>query len=353
MTDDDRFLEPDPFQEPLAPLPPRKSGKSAEARKPRAVTAEVPSDEDSESGQAQVSVLGRVERVEESPERGGIARWKFWKRPSRHDEQLEALRQGATEMVGLMRSIRDHLEGEHHDRDGLIKSLSPLPSAVESLQSMSGRQDETGRTLEGLRKTLEQRAKGDGLVLRSLDRMGNTMSHVEETFGQLDRTLAGMDESNQHTARNMEMLGERVADSGRFMNESFVQLLEAERDFTDFISRNSRRSGLGMAAVCSLLAMSVVAVGFMFRENRNLLTAVQQNGALVVQVPQNAAPYESPQSLALFDEQLNQVDDGIEEPDREMATKPRDPRAEGVKEVVPVDTDGSGLLSINKAPRRK
>ncbi|MCH2065045.1 MAG: hypothetical protein MK194_15125 [Roseibacillus sp.] len=355
MTDDDRFLEPDPFQEPLAPLPLQESGKSAKARKPKAVTAEVPSDENSESGQAQTSVLGRVERVEESSGSGTatVSRWKFWKRPNKNDEQLEALRQGATEMVGLMRSIRDHLEGEHRDRDGLIRSLSPLPSAVESLQSMSDRQDETGRTLEGLRTTLEQRAKGDGLVLRSLDRMGNTMSHVEETFGQLDRTLAGMDESNQHTARNMELLGERVADSGRFMNESFVQLLEAERDFTDFISRSSRRSGLGMAAVCSLLAMSVVAVGFMFRENRNLLTAVQQNGALVVQVPQNTAPYESPQSLALFDEQLKQVDDGIEEPDREMVTKPRDPKAEGVKEVVPVDTDGSGLLSINKALRRK
>ena len=357
MSDHDPILESDPFQEPLAPLAHREHGKSGRSTVPQAVRAEVSSEGDSRPRAGEeVSVLGRLERVDAT--RGGeeapVSRWKFWRRANKHDEQLEVLRQGASEMVDLMRSIRDHLEGERNEREGLVESLNPLPSAVESLQAMSNRQDETGRTLEGLRTTLEQRAKRDGLVLRSLDRMGNTMSHVEETFSQLDQTLAGMDESNQHTARNMEMLGDRVADSGRFMNESFVRLLDAERDYTEFISRSSRRSGLGMIAVCSLLAISVTAVGFMFRENRNLLTAVQQNGALVVQVPPGEMAHERPHRVALFDEQLRQVDDGIEEPDREMVTKPRDAGGEeGVKQPVPVGTEGSGLLSINKDTRKK
>ena len=303
------------------------------------------------------SVLGRLERLDDGvgKESPPVPRWKFWKRPSKREQQLDTLRQGATEMVDLMRSIRDHLEagGGNIDRDGILKSLSPLPTAVESLKSMSDRQAETGRTLEGLHKTLEQRANRDGLLLRSLNRMGTTMSHVEETFGQLDRTLSGMDQSNQTTARNMELLGDRVADTGQFMNESFAQLRDAEREFTSYISRSTRRSGIAMVAVCSLLVISVLAVAFMFRENRNLLTAVQQNGALVVQVPQEVIKRDAPQSLAVIDEQMKQVEDGSGDSDHETTSQTRGSGVVGPDEIVPVETDGSGFLSINKPETRQ
>ena len=308
-------------------------------------------------GREEPSVLGRLERLDDGvgKESPPVPRWKFWKRPSKREQQLDTLRQGATEMVDLMRSIRDHLEagGGNIDRDGILKSLSPLPTAVESLKSMSDRQAETGRTLEGLHKTLEQRANRDGLLLRSLNRMGTTMSHVEETFGQLDRTLSGMDQSNQTTARNMELLGDRVADTGQFMNESFAQLRDAEREFTSYISRSTRRSGIAMVAVCSLLVISVLAVAFMFRENRNLLTAVQQNGALVVQVPQEVIKRDAPQSLAVIDEQMKQVEDGSGDSDHETTSQTRGSGVAGPDEIVPVETDGSGFLSINKPETRQ
>jgi len=365
MSDAAPPLEPDPFEETLAPLPTKEDEDSVETSKPKAVTAEA-SPEGSQYGEGvepgqgrRSSVLARVERLDRDAEDAAETtiptepRWKFWKRPNKRDRQLDTLRQGATEMVGLLRSIRDRLEGEHSDRKGLMKTLTPLPVAVESLQSMSECQAETGRTLTGLRKTLEQRAEKDGLMIRSLDRMGHTMTHVEETFEKLGKTLTGMDQASQLSAKNMELLGERVSDSGRFMNESFVQLREAERDFTNYLSRTSRRSGMAMAAVCSLLVVSVVAVGFMFRENRNLLTAVQQNGSLVVQVPRNEPKAEASHRLALFDEQLRQVDDGIQEPDREIVTKPGDLEAGGAEEIVPVDTEATGLLSISKPPPRE
>ena len=43
----------------------------------------------------------------------------------------------------------------------------------------------------------------------------------------------------------------------------------------------------------------------------------------------------------------------IEEPDREIVTKPGELDAEGAEEVVPVDTQATGLLSIRKPPRRE
>ena len=363
MSLSDPIAEKEPFNEPLAPLPKKKDKKSHKKNRPRAVEADMP-DQDSgglegvvKPGREEPSVLGKLERLDDGDGREStpVPRWKFWKRPSKREQQLDTLRQGATEMVDLMRSIRDHLEagGGTIDRDGILKSLSPLPTAVESLKSMSDRQAETGRTLEGLHKTLEQRANRDGLLLRSLNRMGTTMSHVEETFGQLDRTLSGMDQSNQTTARNMELLGDRVADTGQFMNESFAQLRDAEREFTSYISRSTRRSGIAMVAVCSLLVISVLAVAFMFRENRNLLTAVQQNGALVVQVPHDTTKRGSPQSLALIDGQLKQVDDGPGDSDHEAVRKTRDSGVAGSDEIIPVETEGSGFISINKPEPRK
>lgn len=361
MTEQNRPpADSDPFEEPLAPLPaPPPTGEAHSPNPPEALAAEGPeAPRDSLPHSEAVVDRGPVERLQRlEPEPGAettvsqvqetAAGWKFWRRPKKRDRQMETLRQGASEMVSLMRSIRDHLADESGDRAGLKKSLTPLPISVEGLQSMSESQADTGKMLGELRTTIERRAEKDSILIRSLNRIGSTMSNVEETFSLMDRTLAGMDQSNQRTSKSMEMLGDRMSDSGRFMNETFAQLRDAEREFTDHITRSSRRSGMTMAAMCCMLLLSVLAVGFMFKENRRLLTAVQQNGALVVQVPRAS---DSPKEVVIF-EDLDQVDDGIEEPDREIVEKPDEVDLKK-KEVVPIDTDGKGLLSVNKPPRR-
>ena len=355
MSSSDPDPQPEPFNQPLAPLLIKEEEKSRRKSRPKAVMAELPdatSVDGSQgvgSGAGGSSVLAKVERLARpgADEGNVVPRWKFWKRSRKREEEIDTLRRGATEMVDLMRSIRDHLEGGHADRDGILKSLSPLPTAVESLKSMSDRQAETGRTLEGLHKTLEQRANRDGLLLKSLNRMGTTMSHVEDTFGKLDRTLLGMDQSNQNTARNMELLGDRMADTGQFMNESFAQLRDAEREFTNYISQSARRSGIAMVAVCSLLVLSVVAVGFMFRENRNLLAAVQQNGALVVQVPARDEGSETGHRLAGTDGVAAPTEARrIEELGDERDETQGNPAEAEDRMIVPAQTGGSILLPI-------
>lgn len=355
MSSSDPDPQPEPFNQPLAPLLIKEEEKSRRKSRPKAVMAELPdatSVDGSQgvgSGAGGSSVLAKVERLARPGADEGkvVPRWKFWKRSRKREEEIDTLRRGATEMVDLMRSIRDHLEGGHADRDGILKSLSPLPTAVESLKSMSDRQAETGRTLEGLHKTLEQRANRDGLLLKSLNRMGTTMSHVEDTFGKLDRTLLGMDQSNQNTARNMELLGDRMADTGQFMNESFAQLRDAEREFTNYISQSARRSGIAMVAVCSLLVLSVVAVGFMFRENRNLLAAVQQNGALVVQVPARGEGSETGHRLAGTDGVVAPTEARrMEELGDERDETQGNPAEAEDRMIVPAQTGGSILLPI-------
>ncbi|MFM1560201.1 MAG: hypothetical protein ACKJSK_12880 [Roseibacillus sp.] len=348
--------EPDPFTEPLAPLPASTKDMPEPSNVPKAVRAMAPAMEPERFLPSEDEIkIAAVERLE--PERELAVTesrpapcWKFWKRPSKRDQQLETLRQGASEMVGLMRSIRDHLEDESGAREGLRRSLSPLPLAVESLKSMSESQADTGRVLSELRTTIERRAEKDTLVIKSLNRIGNTMSNVDETFSLMDRTLSSMDQSNQRTATTMEKLGERVTDSGRFMSETFARLRDAEREFTDHVTRSSRRSNFAMLAVCSILLLSIFAVAFMFKENRELLSAVQNNGALVVQVPVTEAPAER---VAIF-EDLNQVDDGIGEPDREIVKTPVEGDDEEERElVVPVNSEEDPLLSVNKLPRRE
>ncbi len=316
MSTPNRTFETDPFAEPLSPLPAAPEGDGAKPKKPEAVEPQAGAMEPEVELPAEEELVSFTAVETELELSGGrdatLPRWKFWRRPSRRDQQLETLRQGASEMVGLMRSIRDHLELERGERQGLHETLSPLPVAVESLRSISEHQADTGRVLGELRTTIERRAQKDAILLNSLNRIGDTMSNVDETFGQMDQTLSGLNQSNQRSVETMQKLGERVTDSDRFMNETFARLRDSEREFTDHVSKASRRSSFAMLAVCSILLLAVMAVGFMFKENRELLFAVQNNGALVVQVPSR-----SPEAIAILEE-LKQVDDGIDEPDREM-----------------------------------
>ncbi|MFP6865442.1 MAG: hypothetical protein VCA35_05830, partial [Roseibacillus sp.] len=182
MTTLNKSPEPDPFTEPLAPLPASTKNMLESSKVPKAVRVEAPAMEAEcflpSEDKIEIAAVERVEPERELAvtESRPAPRWKFWKRPRKRDQQLETLRQGASEMVGLMRSIRDHLEDEGGARKGLRRSLSPLPLAVESLKSMSESQADTGRVLGELRTTIERRAEKDTLVIKSLNRIGNTMS---------------------------------------------------------------------------------------------------------------------------------------------------------------------------------
>ena len=346
MSNRESPFEVAPFQNTLAPLP----AKPGQGDKPLAMTAQgldhqLPPAPTS-PGPAGQAGRGDVERLE--PDSGATvsmippaaSRWKFWRRRSRRrDEQGEALRQGAAEMVGMMRSIREHLELERRGQESVLRTVTPLPSMVENLQAMSARQGDMGRILSELRTTLEQRSERDGLLLRSLHRIGSTMANVENTFGRLNQTLAGMDSSNAQAAKSMELLGERVSDSGRCMNESINQLRTSENDFAEYISQSSRRSGRGMVAMCCCLLLSIVSVAFMFQENRKLLGAVQKNGALVVQVPRAAV---SPERIADRDEDSGRPEDRGNVSGRGMATR------SGEDDTVPLDTEGRALLSVTE-----
>ncbi len=359
MTTPTASADSDPFNEPLAPLLAVAKDQAEAVETPKAVEAQAPAMEPEkfipdEGERDPVVERAAVERVEPEGEltiesSQSAPRWQFWKRPRKRDLQLETLRQGAGEMVDLMRSIRDHLEGEQGEREGIGRSLSPMPLAVESLKSMSESQANVGKVLGELRTTIERRVPKDTVFIKSLNRIGSTMTNVEETFSLMDRTLSGIDKSNLQVAKSMENLGERVSESGRFMSETFTRLRDAEQEFTDHITRTSRRSNFALMGLCSILLLSVMAVGFMFKENRGLLTAVQDNGALVGQVPVRENP--TPERMAIF-EDLDQVDDGIGELERELVGIHLQGK-KAAENIVPVGIEEKALLSVKKRPRRE
>ena len=123
------------------------------------------------------------------------------------------------------------------------------------------------------------------------------------------------------------------------MNESITKLRASEHDFAEYMSQSSRRSSRGMVAMCCCLLLSVVSVAFMFQENRKLLAAVQNNGALVVQVPRVAV---SPERIAKQDEDEGDTESPGRPPGSGLAVQPLE------EQVVPVDTEGRGLLSVTE-----
>ena len=94
-----------------------------------------------------------------------------------------------------------------------------------------------------------------------------------------------------------------------------------------------------MVAMCCCLLLSVVSVAFMFQENRKLLAAVQNNGALVVQVPRVAV---SPERIAKQDEDEGDTESPGGPPGSGLTVQPLE------EQVVPVDTEGRGLLSVTE-----
>ena len=64
--------------------------------------------------------------------------WLPWKRPNRRDQQLVHLREGYIELLGLVRSIGDHLDRQKDEKSQVSTLGGVLASGVEQLRKASG-----------------------------------------------------------------------------------------------------------------------------------------------------------------------------------------------------------------------
>ena len=60
-----------------------------------------------------------------------------WPPRGKRERQLEALQNGYTEMIGLVKAIRDHLDRQEAVQEKMSVVLDRLPEAVDGLKSVS------------------------------------------------------------------------------------------------------------------------------------------------------------------------------------------------------------------------
>ncbi|NNC88747.1 MAG: hypothetical protein HKN82_09855 [Akkermansiaceae bacterium] len=353
----DPFSQEEPFSEPLSPLPstpeaePSPKGKDGDAQVQLTATAPAEAKGDGDA---------KLEIQQPKARRG----WKLWRRgPSPREQQLAVLQQGCSEMVGLMRSIRDHLHHEHSEREGTKKSLSPLPLAMESLNTMKESQAQTGVMLGELTTHVARSRKNDEMLLSSFERFNTTMGGAAETFGSMDRTLKTFEKTNHRSLQTMQALGQRVEESDRFLGETFARLRDSEREFSERLGKSAKRSALATVSMCALLSVTVAILAVAFHEGNAQLAQIdsQSMRGWIARTPQ----FQDGRDTAVALEDLGR-DDGIDEPDREIVRDlgpvtvpdlgpvegPLDFNQSPVQYPFGLETPAGGLLSITSPPKR-
>lgn len=182
------------------------------------------------------------------PRKPGFLRRLF---TSRKKQQAVAMQNGYLEMVDLIRAIRAHLDRQETVQTGVLTMLEKVPGAMDrqhEVMTMFKQQLENG--LENNRR-------------------------LTDSMGNLNHTLAAMDESQRASSRTVTDLIHRSRESEQLLREVM------------------RRSERRMTALVIFFFLAVVALGFGFV--RWQTRAIQAAAPVVAVVSPAAAPAAAPE----------------------------------------------------------
>lgn len=156
-------------------------------------------------GEPRVEYLSTEESGSKHSGSGWLARWHA---PKRQEQQLATLREGFSELVGLTRAIREHMEQQARTQQTLVDMMDHLPGAVEGLKNVGRATEQQTETLALLKEQLESSARNEG--------------HLAESMQQFNKTLAVMDDLSKSTSRTVTSMVERTHRS----EETLQKILE-------------------------------------------------------------------------------------------------------------------------------
>ena len=196
---------------------------------------------------------------------------------SRKKQQAVAIQNGYLEMVDLIRAIRSHLDRQENVQSSLLTMLEKVPSVME-------RQHEV---MDVFKQQIESGMENNR---RLTDSMGN-----------LNHTLASMDESQKASSRTVTDLIHRSRESEQLLREVM------------------RRSERRMTALLVFFFLLVVAAGIYFVrwQNRAVNAPAKASAAAVVAPAAIAKPAETPAAREVVAEKPAQA-----EPTAEQASAP-------------------------------
>ena len=129
-------------------------------------------------------------------EGGWLTRWRA---PKQQARQLATLQEGFNELVGLTRSIREHMDQQSQTQRTLTELLTHVPDAVAGLKQVGQATQQQTETLDLLKKQLEASARNEG--------------HMVESMQKFNQTLQVMDNLSKSTSQTVTTMADRTRDS--------------------------------------------------------------------------------------------------------------------------------------------
>lgn len=186
---------------------------------------------------------------------------------ARNEAAIMKLQEGFTALTDLMGSVRDHLERQSVRQDELLRCLSHLPEALQSIPESNRVNTET---LQAIHQHLATQSDAQDRLTNVLDKIGDTSS---QTHKVLDELRSGVDGLNQHdlqVSQTLSSVGSAMQTVSR-QSENSTQVLQdmkqsiSEHDdaLTQAIHRQNKRFAWLLAVVIVMAIAALGAVGFM------------------------------------------------------------------------------------------
>ncbi len=237
------------------------------------------------------------DKAEQPRKTGWLARWRA---PGK-SRQMATLQDGFTELVGLTRSIREHMEQQAKTQQTLVNMMEHIPGAVEGLKHVG--------------KATQQQTETLGLLKKQLEAAARNEDHMVQSMHQFNKTLTLMDDLSKRTSQTVVSMADRTRDSEELLR---AVLQRSERRLTYMI--------IGLM-VLTLTVLGVgLYVGFGPREPQP--PAPVTDPARLDVEPQPLPPLPTIADIEREDEDVVVADEWLDEPD--PATYPADEAADDV-----------------------
>ncbi len=131
---------------------------------------------------------------------GKSGNWLAKLRPSqRREQQIHVLQEGFEELVGLTRTIREHMDQQVQTQKTLVDLMKNMPDAVEGLKSVGKATEQQTETLGMLKQQMEANVRHGEQMIDSFHRFNNTLGRMDETSKSTASTVASLVEKGRES----------------------------------------------------------------------------------------------------------------------------------------------------------
>jgi chromosome segregation ATPase len=145
---------------------------------------------------------------------------------AKRDQAIANLNEGFHTLTELMGAIKDNLNDQGRRQDELLKYLSHLPQAIQSIPESNRIQ---GETLRAIHARLEQQNEQQRLIAEILDKVNESGTEQRQTVDEVRSRVETIAEHDRKMSDNLSSVGAAMQTVSR-NSQASAQVLEQLRD---------------------------------------------------------------------------------------------------------------------------